>query len=45
MIGGAEDEPAQHGGKVRLLSPTAEGEAPTGNVIGGARDEQAQNGE
>ena len=35
MIGGAGDEQAQHGGKVRLLSPTAEEEVSAGNVIGG----------
>ena len=42
MIGGAGDEQAQHGGQVRLLSPTVEEAASAGNMIGGAGDEQAQ---
>ena len=49
MIGSAEHERAQHFGQVGLLSPTAlsptaEEAASAENVIGGAGDDQAQEG-
>ena len=44
VIGDSGYEQAQHGGLVRLLSPTAKEVASAGNVIGGAGNEHAQHG-